>query len=158
MDKLLNLLDKLGIKYQNHEHPPLYTVEDIKKYDINIPRPHCKNLLLKDEKKNLFLIVTLVDKTINLKIVQEKIGSKRLSFASKEILKEVFDLEPGSVTPFGIMNDKENLVTVVLDKEMMDTDYVNFHPLTNTATITITPNDLQKFLNNYQNKKIIITL
>lgn len=74
------------------------------------------------------------------------IGSKRLSFANEELLFETLGVHGGSVTPFAIINDKENRVGVVLDREMMEQEKINFHPLTNTATTTITPADLMTFM------------
>jgi len=146
MYTLLKLLDDLNISYKKYEHPALFTVDEAEKIDATIPGLHCKNLFLKDKKGKYFLFSTLAKKEIDIKLLRSKIGCAGLSFASADRLKEILDLSPGSVCPFGLMNDKDNKVTMVLDKDLVGQDIVNFHPLINTATIGLSSDDLLKFI------------
>lgn len=143
--EILEVLDKLNIKYDIQEHKPAYTVDDLKDVFLNMEGIGCKNLFLKDAKKNLFLYTLPEDKRADLKILPEKINSKRLSFANENDLQTYLGLIPGAVTPLGIINDKDKKVTVVLDKELRNKN-VLIHPNRNTATISIKYDDLIKFI------------
>jgi Ala-tRNA(Pro) deacylase len=143
---LFNFLEKLGIATTTHDHPAVFTVEEAQKVQGDIPGGHCKNLFCKDEKGVLWLIVALGDSRINLKTAPDKIGSRRLSFGKPELLMDVLGLEPGSVTPFGLINDLVHRVNVILDETMMQHDILNYHPLRNDATTSISSADLIKFI------------
>ena len=146
-EMLFKCFDKLGIKYKTTSHPAVFTAEEGAKYWGNIEGLHCKNLFCKDAKGVLWLIVAPAEKRVDLKSMPAKIGCKRLSFASADLLYEKLGITPGSVTPFCLINDKErHEVRPVLDKWMMEQPIINFHPLTNTATTTLTPQDLMKFI------------
>jgi Ala-tRNA(Pro) deacylase len=146
-DDLFAYLDQLGIKHSTVTHPPLFTVEQSQALRGQIPGGHTKNLFLKDKKDALFLVVALEDAKIDLKGLHRLLGaSGRFSFGSADLLQEVWGVLPGAVTPFGALNDTEARVTVVLDTEMMRRDVLNYHPLVNTKTTSITSLDLIKFL------------
>lgn len=157
-EELLNVLSELGINYKNHEHPPVYTVEEADKHHNGIEGAHSKNLFFKDRKNNLFLLVTLSDKQINIKDVAKKIDAKNPSFGKPELLEEVMGVTPGSVTPFAVININNHNVKIVLDEEMMENSLLNFHPLVNTATTTISPDDLLKFMEHCNQKPEIIRI
>jgi len=157
-EELLDLLSRIDIEYTNHQHPAVYTVEEANEHQAGIKGAHSKNLFLKDRKKKLFLVVTLSHKTINLKEVAKKIGAKNPSFGKPDLLQEVLGIAPGSVTPFAVVNIKESPVTIVLDEELMEHSLVNFHPLTNTATTTISSGDLVKFMEHCSQTPEIIRL
>ena len=145
-DDLFAFLDQLGIETTTVDHPPVYTVEEAKEHWEGIPGVHCKNLFLRD-KKAMFLVVCPHDRIIDLKALGPLIGGKRLSFGSAERLGDTLGVEPGSVTPFSIINDRDDhKVTVILDAEMMAADKINFHPLENTATTTISSAGLRAFI------------
>jgi Ala-tRNA(Pro) deacylase len=144
--ELFAFFDTLGIKTKTFDHEPVFTVEQAKKIHDDVPGGHCKNLFCKDEKGVLWLIVALEDSVIDLKAAPAKIGSKRLSFGKPELLMEVLGIEPGSVTPFSLMNDKTVRVNVILDEAMMKHDLLNFHPLKNDATTSIANTDLLTFI------------
>ncbi|SDO54991.1 prolyl-tRNA synthetase associated domain-containing protein [Desulforhopalus singaporensis] len=144
--QLLAVLDENQIDYQNHEHPAVYTVEEAARHSDGIDGAHSKNLFLKDKKKNLFLVVTLADKPVVLKEVATKIGAKHLSFGKPELLGEVLGVIPGAVTPFAVINSNGHPLKVILDREMMDSGTLNFHPLENTATTTISAENLIRFI------------
>lgn len=136
----------LGIETTTRDHAPVYTVEEARALRGEIPGGHCKNLFLKDDKGNIWLIVCLEEAQVDLKSAPARIGSRRLSFGKPELLKEVLGVEPGSVTPFGLINDTEKRVNVVLDATMMAHELLNYHPLENTATTTIRAADLLAFV------------
>jgi Ala-tRNA(Pro) deacylase len=145
-DALFERFKTLGIETRTLEHEPVFTVEQAKLVHDDMPGGHCKNLFCKDEKGVLWLIVALEDAVINLKAAPAKIGSKRLTFGKPELLMEVLGVEPGSVTPFGLINDIEKRTNVILDEAMMRQTLLNYHPLKNDATTSITPDDLIAFI------------
>ncbi len=143
---LTKKLEDLGITTQTTEHPPLNTVKESQAYRGEIPGGHTKNLFLKCKKSQLWLVVCLEDANVDLKTLHKVLGSGRLSFGKPDLLMETLGVLPGSVTPFAAINDTEGRVTIVLDEPMLQYDQLNYHPLENTATMTITPDDLIKFL------------
>jgi Ala-tRNA(Pro) deacylase len=146
-DDLFAALDNLGIAYSTVQHEPLFTVEQSRAVVAPIPGGHTKNLFLRDKKGAIFLVVALQDAEIDLKSLHRLLGaSGRFSFGSAELLREVWGVEPGSVTPFGAINDGEGRVTVVLDAAMMGHETLNYHPLVNTMTTAIARDDLVRFL------------
>lgn len=156
---LLAFLGNLGIACETVEHPPLHTVEESRALRGPIPGGHSKNLLVKDKKSRLFLLTLGEDTPIDLKRVHEKIGaSGRVSFGSAELLEEAWGVRPGAVTPFGAINDTAGRVTVVLDKELMAHDRLNFHPLVNTRTTGLASADLLKFLRATGHDPLVVSL
>lgn len=145
-DDLFRRFDELGIAHATREHPPVYTVEEARALRGEIAGAHCKNLFLKDKKGALWLVVCMEDAELDMKALPAKIGSGRISFGKPELLQEVLGIEPGSVTPFALINDTETRVNVVLDEAMMRHDIVNYHPLVNTATTSISAADLDRFI------------
>ncbi|MDP3897051.1 MAG: prolyl-tRNA synthetase associated domain-containing protein [Mesorhizobium sp.] len=144
---LLAFLDSLGIAVVTTEHPPLFTVAESQALRGEIPGRHTKNLFLKDKKDNFFLVTTGEDSEIDLKTVHQIIGAaSRVSFGNAEKMLEFLGVTPGAVTPFGIINDSGGRVRVVLDDELMRHAIVNAHPLVNTATISVAPSDLVRFM------------
>lgn len=146
-DQLFAALDALGIPHQTVKHPPVFTVEQARALRGQIPGGHTKNLFLRDKKNALYLVVAEEDAEIELKGLHRLLGaSGRFSFGSADLLREVWGVEPGSVTPFGAINDTEGRVTVVLDAAMMEHTRLSYHPLVNTMTTSINRDDLVKFL------------
>lgn len=144
---LIARLDGLGIATSTVEHPPLSTVEESRRLRGRIPGAHTKNLFLKCKKDRLWLLVALEEAAIDLKGLHRLIGAKgRVSFGSADLLRAALGVPAGSVTPFSVVNDPENQVTVVLDTALMRHERLNFHPLENTATTTIARDDLVRFL------------
>lgn len=150
MDKnsLYDLLQENGIEFKIFDHKPLYTVEDSKNLRGKIEGAHSKNLFLRDQKKNFFLLSLLEDTQIDLKKIIQPLNSKKLSFAQPNYLKELMNIEPGSVSPFGLLNDIEKKINFFLDQKFLEYEYVNFHPLTNTATVQIKPKELCNFISS----------
>jgi Ala-tRNA(Pro) deacylase len=146
-DDLFACLDRLGIAHQTVQHPPVFTVEDARALRGQVAGGHTKNLFLRDKKGALFLVVAPEDATIELRALHRLLGaSGRFSFGSADLLRETLGIEPGSVTPFAVMNDTQHRVTVVLDAAMMANAALNFHPLVNTETTTISRDGLVRFL------------
>ena len=106
-EQLIAYLDGLGIPTTTHTHPPVFTVEEAQALRGTLPGGHCKNLFLKDKKGRLWLVVALEDSKVDLKTLDKRIGSARLSFGNGDLLWEVLGVRPGSVTPFAVINDTD---------------------------------------------------
>ena len=145
-DDLFQRFKDLGITTTTLDHAPVFTVEEARKVHDGLPGGHCKNLFCKDEKGALWLIVCLEDARVDLKAAPARIGSKRLTFGKPELLMEVLGVEPGSVTPFGLINDTTQRANVILDAQMMEHDILNYHPLKNDASTSIARDDLLTFI------------
>jgi Ala-tRNA(Pro) deacylase len=146
-DELFTYLDNLGIAHQTVRHPAVFTVEEARTLRGQVTGGHTKNLFLRDKKGALYLVVAPEDATIELKSLHRLLGaSGRFSFGSAALMREALGVEPGSVTPFAVINDKAGQVTVILDAAMMAHETLSFHPLVNTATTTIARAGLIKFL------------
>lgn len=144
---LFALFDRLGIATKTVEHEAVFTVAESAGMKETIPGGHSKNLFLKDKKSQVFMVTALAQARLDLKRMHERIGaSGRLSFGSAEQLESLWGVKPGSVTPFGAINDSQRVVTVVVDAAMAALPLLNFHPLENTATTSIATEDLMRFL------------
>ncbi len=141
------VLKKLDISFTRHEHPPVYTVEEAEKHWTSIAGAHCKNLFLRNKKGNRHYLVILEScKIVDLKSLTKRLGEDRLSFASEERLMRYLGLGTGAVSAFGLINDRENHVQVVIDEDLKEAEAVNFHPNVNTATVGISFADFEKYL------------
>jgi Ala-tRNA(Pro) deacylase len=146
-DELFACLDSLGVAHQTVHHRPVFTVEEARALRGQVAGGHTKNLFLRDKKGALFLVVAPEDAAIELKSLHRLLGaSGRFSFASADLMRETLGIEPGSVTPFGVINDQTGRVAVILDAALLAYDVLNFHPLVNTGTTTISREGLLKFL------------
>ena len=143
--QLFARLDALGLAHRTVEHAPVFTVDQAKQHRGALPGHHIKNLFLRNKKEAMWLVVALEDRAIDLKRLGEVLGAGRLSFGSPERLRKHLGVEPGSVTPFALINDTAHQVTLVLDRGLADDRPVNAHPLTNTMTTAISFADLGRF-------------
>jgi len=143
---LIAFLDRQGIESTTYDHPAVFTVGESGAIKQEIPGAHTKNLFLKDAKDQLWLISAEGHAQIDLKRLHTVIGSARLSFGKAELMEETLGVTPGSVTAFGLINDRNRRVRFVLDRTLAEADLVNFHPLTNTATTTVTGEGFRRFL------------
>ncbi|HNV01919.1 MAG TPA: prolyl-tRNA synthetase associated domain-containing protein [Vicinamibacterales bacterium] len=140
-------LDRLGISYERHEHPPVFTVEQALEHWAGIDAVHGKNLFLRNKKGNRhFLVVAAHSTPVDLAALAARVGESRLSFASAERLAAHLGLAPGAVSPFGLINDAARSVRVLLDARLLSAVRVGFHPNVNTATIVLTGTDFGRFL------------
>lgn len=144
--ELYRKFDALGIAHKTYEHPPVFTVEEAAHLYDSQPGGHTKDLFLKDKKDGLWLVVCRDTLRVDMNALSKALDAPRFSFGSAELLVETLGVQPGSVTPFAIINDKANKVRVVLDEGMFAFDILNFHPLRNDRTTAIAANDLPRFL------------
>src|SRR2546421_9154900 len=112
-------LDELGISFDRYEHPPVATVEEAETHWAGIDATHCKNLFLRNQKGTRhYLVIVIAAKKADLRAVAEQIGDGKLSFASPARLMTHLGLTPGSVSPFGLIHDRDHAVRVVLDRDL----------------------------------------
>lgn len=142
---LIAFFDAHGIDHATTEHEAVFRVGEGEAVKQVIAGAHTKNLFLKDAKGRLWLISAQDTTVIDLKRLHPVIGSARLSFGSAELMGEALGVTPGSVTAFALVNDIARQVNFVLDKALADADQVNFHPLANTATTTLSQAGLRAF-------------
>lgn len=152
-------LESLAIPSSTVTHAPVFTVAESQELRGRIAGAHSKNLFVKDKKGRLFLVTALEDASIDLKKLHEAIGAQgRVSFCSADQLREFLGVEPGSVTPFAAMNDAGGRVQIILQDALMQHAVQNFHPMTNTATTTISNTDLLRFLESVGHVPKIVKL
>ncbi|MFD3264835.1 prolyl-tRNA synthetase associated domain-containing protein [Phenylobacterium ferrooxidans] len=142
---LIAFLDAQGIDHATTEHEAVFRVGEGEEIKHGIAGAHTKNLFLKDAKGRLWLISAQDSTVIDLKRLHPVIGSARLSFGSADLMADALGVTPGSVTAFAMINDTDRRVTFVLDRALAQAEQVNFHPLTNTATTTVSQAGLRKF-------------
>ncbi len=145
--KVYEVLKNLGIPYTRHEHPPVFTVEQAERHWTNISGAHCKNLFLRNKRGTRhYLVILLTSKKADLKQLNVKLKEDRLSFGSAERLQKYLGLEPGAVSPFGLINDSRKKVVVIVDQDLRRAERVNFHPNINSVTLGIETSDFERFL------------
>jgi Ala-tRNA(Pro) deacylase len=146
-DELFAYLDSLGIAHETVTHPPLFTVEQSQALRGTIAGGHTKNLFLKDKKDAVYLVVAPEEGRIDLKSLHKRLGAaSRFSFGSADLMRELLGVDPGAVTAFGVINDTERRVNVVVDAGLMENAVINCHPLVNTMTTSVARDDLVTFL------------
>jgi Ala-tRNA(Pro) deacylase len=152
-------LDALGIAYERHEHPAVFNAEDASKYWDPIPGVQCKNLFLRNKKGDKhYLVVVGIDKRVDLKDLVKAVADDRLSFGSPERLLAELGLTPGSVSPFGLLNDEDGSVRVLIDEDLRGAERLMFHPNINTATVVVSWADLERFLSTRRNSVRLVSL
>lgn len=140
-------LDALAIPYTRHEHPPVATVAEAERYWAGIDALHTRNLFLRNQKGTRhFLVVLAFTRRADLAALGEHFGERKLGFASPERLLTHLGVTPGSVSPFGLINDAERRVIVALDTAIAGAARVAFHPNVNTATLVLTGADFLRYL------------
>ena len=154
-ETLLNRLTELGIHATTVQHSPTFTVEDVAAVLHDIPGGQCKSLFLKDKKDDLWLVMMLGDERLDTDVLRKTLGSARLSFGKPDLVRSILGVEPGSVTPFAMINETASAVKVVLQQRMMEMDLLNYHPLQNDATTTLSPADLLVFMRSIGHDPII---
>ncbi len=145
--ELYNILNELSIKFEYHEHPPAPTIEEAIKYWENLDATHCKNIFFRNHKGNRHYLVILDHRqAIDIHDLEKRLKQGKLTFASPERLMKHLGLTPGSVTPFGLINDKANHVYVFFDENLKKSDKISFHPCINTASLVISFSDFERFM------------
>ena len=144
---IYEFLEANGIPYERHDHPPVFTCDDVNRLIPDLPGSKTKNLFICDSKgKHHFLVSVPDEKSVDLKSLGLALGVKRLRFASANRLEKHLKLEPGAVTILGVLNDTAGKVKVVVDQALWDADALQCHPLVNTATLVISLESLRTFL------------
>ena len=156
-DQIMEKLSKLSIEYLIHEHPPLFTVEEAQEYDAMMPGGHCKNMLLTNKKRSkYFLVILEAQKRMDFKTIGKLIGVNGLKFAKEETLHR-FDTFAGSVSPFIILEDKDNEIDVFMDDELMSNELINFHPNINDRTLGIKTEEFVEYMKTENHEIKMIT-
>lgn len=145
-ENLFAYLDALSIAHKTVQHKATFTVDEGRALKARLPGGHTKNLFMKDKDGVMVLISAHADNALNLNQLHKLIGTRRLSFANADLMREVLGVVPGSVTGFALMNDKESRVRFILDEALEAFEQVNFHPLVNTATTCIRLADFKRFV------------
>lgn len=168
INKVLSFLDENGIEYKNHTHPPLPTIELALEYWKEIDSTHCKNLFFRNHKGNRhYLVVFECHKELSIHTLEKSLRQGKLSFASQERMERCLGLLPGSVSPFGLINDRNlvnaegnpvdgvsakelfengHRVKLFLDKDLQNAVRLSFHPCDNTASTVVSNDGFRKFL------------
>lgn len=149
MTDIYDFLAQINVGYKRFDHPAVFTCDEADKHWVNSQGAHTKNLFLRTKKPpfKYYLYILECSQRADLKELTKKLDLiSRLTFAKDEELKAILDLTPGSVSPFGLINDKGHLVTVILDTRLSGYESLLFHPNTNTSTLEITSADFDKFL------------
>lgn len=158
-DRLYARLDELDIATTTVPYPAHRTVEEGRALRGSMSGTFTKNLLLRDRKKRLFLIVAEENRDVDLKTIHSRIGARgHLSFAPAETMRENLGVEPGAATPFGLLHDLNRLVTPVIDASLMAVAQLNFHPLIQTASTGIRPEDLVAFMRACGHEPLIVEM
>lgn len=146
-EKVFNVLQDLNIDYDLHEHPPTPTIEEAIKYWGEMDATHCKNLFFRNHKGNKhYLVIFEHTQQLAIKDLEQKLKQGKLSFASEKRMSKYLGVKPGSVSLFGLINDTENHVYVFFDKNLLQSDFLSFHPNDNTASLKISQEDFRKFI------------
>ena len=157
-EALYERLRALGIAWKTYEHAPVFTVTEADAVHDSVPGGHTKNLFLKDKKGGLWLVVLRDRLRVDLNALAKQLAAPRFSFGSADLLIATLGIEPGSVTPFALMNDTSHLVRPILDDGMLALDPLNFHPLRNDRTTAIAPSELLRFVRACGHDPIITAL
>jgi Ala-tRNA(Pro) deacylase len=157
--ELYSLLEKLEIRFEYHEHPPVATIEDaiIHWKDYNSGR--CKNIFFRNHKGNRHYLVILEHlRQLDIHDLEKRLKQGKLTFASDQRLRKYLGLAPGSVSPFGLINDSEKHVHLFIDEELNEFERLAFHPNDNRATLVILKSDFLRFLDYTGNSYEFIKL
>jgi Ala-tRNA(Pro) deacylase len=156
---IYKILEDLGIEYKIHEHQAVFTVEESLKHEKEIPGSRNKSLFLRNrEKSQYYLVIIYGDKRLNTNQLTKDLNETRLSFASAEDLDKILGTNPGSVSPYTLINDTEKKVTVLIDTDVVAEDKVYFHPDRNTATLEMATDDFKKYLDWTKNKVVYLEI
>ena len=143
-----NFLDELGVDYQRVDHEAAFTMNACRDIDALLETEMCKNLFLCNRQKtDFYLLLISGEKTFKTKELSQQIGSARLSFAGAEYMEKYLNITPGSVSIMGLMNDTQNRVKLLIDREIAESEYLGCHPCINTSSLKLRTKDvLEKFL------------
>lgn len=145
--KVVDTLKGLGIEFDIHFHPPIPTIEEAIKYWKQFDSTHCKNLFFRNHKGDQhYLVIFECMHQMDIHDLEQRLHQGKLTFASEQRMEKYLGLMPGSVSPFGIINDTSHHVKLFIDKNLEKAERLSFHPNDNTATIVIRRTDFIRFL------------
>ena len=151
--KLFGILSELGIDFEYHEHPPAPTIQEAMKYWKDLDATHCKNLFFRNHKGNQhYLVILEHTQQMGIHELEKQLKQGKLSFASDQRMMKYLGVTPGSVTPFGLINDVEHHVHIFIDQNLTKSKTISFHPCINTASIVVERQGFLKFLDFVSNK------
>jgi Ala-tRNA(Pro) deacylase len=146
-EELYRILNELKIAFSYHEHPPVATVEEAMKYWKEVPATHCKNIFLRNHRGDKhYLVILECSQKVDIHDLEKRLRQGKISFASERRMNEYLGLKPGSVSPFGLINDKAHNVYLFIDENLQKAGTISFHPNVNTASLYISYADFLKFL------------
>jgi Ala-tRNA(Pro) deacylase len=153
------VLNELGISFDYYEHPPVPTVKEAAIYWKDIKATHCKNLFFRNHKGNKhYLVIFEYSHNIQIGDLEQRLKQGKLSFASDKRLHDYLGLSPGSVSPFGLINDKAKHVHVFLDENLKNSERISFHPNLNTASLVLPYAGFLRFLEHTGNSYEFVIL
>lgn len=155
---LLADLDALAIPFEQHEHIAVFTVEESRQIDADIPGAHTKNLFLKDGGGAFWLVTVPAAARVDIKALPQAIGCKRVSFGKAEDMRRLLGIAPGSVTPLAMINAAQGSMVAVVDAQLADAPLVNVHPLRNTATLGLAGADIVRLLHHWGHAPLVLTI
>ena len=144
-------LDELNIKYRKVDHKAVFTMEEMAELNLENEDEIVKNIFIRDDKKNYYLVLIAGNKRVNLKELRNNLGLRPLTFASEEDLERYLGLHKGSVTVLGVLNDTNHIVKVLIDEDIKKFKEIGVHPNENTASIWLKLEDVEKILNYTEN-------
>jgi Ala-tRNA(Pro) deacylase len=154
-----SVLDRLNIPFDYYEHPPVPTVEEAAKYWIDIEAAHCKNLFFRNHKGNRhYLVIFEYRQNLNIRDLEQRLKQGKLTFASPQRMMKYLGLEPGSVSPMGLIHDNENHVHLFIDSNLQKAERISFHPNLNTASLVVPFSGFMKYLDSVGNSYEFIEL
>ena len=157
--EIYQLLDELGITFEYHEHPPTYTVEEARKYWRDAETTYCKNLFFRNHKGNRhYLVIMECSQDLKIHELEKRLGQGKISFASEQRMQKYLGLQPGSVSPFGLINDKDHHVHVFFDEYLRQAKKISFHPNDNRVSLILPADGFWKYMNWTHNNFEFITL
>jgi Ala-tRNA(Pro) deacylase len=146
-EKVYYFLRTGDIDFQSYSHPEAPTIEIAKQYWRTDGSRHCKNLFFRNHKGNRhYLVVFDCEQNLAIHDLEKRLKQGKLSFASEQRMERWLGLSPGSVSPFGLINDTENHVHLFLDRTLQDAPSLSFHPNDNRATVVISQGDFRRYL------------
>ncbi|HHV39826.1 MAG TPA: prolyl-tRNA synthetase associated domain-containing protein [Bacteroidales bacterium] len=158
-DKVLRQLEEWGIMYRIYQHPPLPTAEEAIAYWKDIEAQHCKNLFFRNHKGNKhYLVVFDWKKVLPIHKIEKMLKQGKLTFASPKRMTRYLGVEPGSVSPFGLLNDADNHVILFLEEGLKNVEEISFHPNDNRFTVVISQEDFRKYLDLMGNPYVFLDM
>ena len=157
--ELYAILEELKVPFEYYGHPAAPTIEEAKKYWVDLEATHCKNIFFRNHKGNRhYLVILEHTQDLDIHDLEKRLKQGKLSFASEKRMMKYLGLTPGSVSPFGLINDRENHVHVFLDENLKNSGSISFHPNINTASLVVPFEGFERFLkwtgNSYEYLKL----